>query len=301
MMRIGTDEKWMRDQLPERVVPLVPEHPGGHLLAAGVLLATLALPAVFASPVAAATPLRNGSVTPALGTTQTSFAFSVDYVTPSPQQAASSVTAVVGPTSVGLTLTTGTATDGTWTGQSTLPAGTWQVTFVAATAGSDPTLSGPTVVVVGPPPSATPTPAPTPRPTASPRPTANPTPAPTRTPIPPPTAAPIPTFGPPIPSGTPAASGRPTPTGSPSGSGPARPTPSASAAGASESARPSAATGSSLPSPSAAPAEASKDPGLGANPWLFVGGGLAFVGAVIIGDQMALRRAARRPPPVEGE
>ena len=40
---------------------------------------------------------------------------------------------------------------------------------------------------------------------------------------------------------------------------------------------------------------------VGANPWLFVGGGLAFLGAVIIGDQWALRRAARPPPPVEGE
>src|SRR6188474_325990 len=134
----------MPDQLPERVVPFVPEHPGVRLLAAGVLLATLVLPAVFASPAAGAAALTNGSVTPATGTTLTNFAFSVDYIAPG--QAATAVTALVGPASVGLTLTAGTATDGTWTGQSTLPAGTWQVTFVASTPGNDPTLSGPTVV-----------------------------------------------------------------------------------------------------------------------------------------------------------
>ena len=76
----------MRDQLPERVVPFVPEHPGGRLLAAGVLLATLVLPAVFASPVAGAAALTNGSVTPPAGTTQTTFAFSVDYVAPGSQR-----------------------------------------------------------------------------------------------------------------------------------------------------------------------------------------------------------------------
>ena len=290
----------MRDQLPERTVPFEAERPRGHLLAASVILATLVLPAVFASPVAAANELRNGSVTPTLGTTQTTFAFSVDYVTPSAQQAASSVTAVVGPASVGLRLTAGTATDGTWTGQSTLPAGTWQVTFVAATQGSDPTLAGPTVVVVGPPPTATPTPVPTPPPTATPPP-ATPTPAPTANP-PRPTGTPPPTFGPPIPSGTPDASAQATPTGSPSPSRSARATPSASATGAaSESARPSGAGAPSLPSPSAQAAEGSSDTAGGTNPWLFVGGGLAFLGALILGDQLLLRRAARSPAPVEGE
>ena len=158
---------------------------------------------MVASPVAAANELRNGSVTPPLGTTQTSFAFSVDYVTTSAQQAASSVTAIVGPASIGLALTAGTTTDGTWTGSSTLPAGTWQVTFVAEIQGSDPTLIGPTVIVIGPAPTATPTPVPTPPPTATP-PTPTPTPTAAPTPNPPrPTAGPGPTFGPPISSGSP--------------------------------------------------------------------------------------------------
>jgi hypothetical protein len=74
--------------------------------------------------------------------------------------------------------------------------------------------------------------------------------------------------------------------------------PAWSATCASESA---ATTPSSLPSPSATTAEASNDPAVGANPWLVVGTGLAFVGAVIIGDRLALRRASRRPPPVGGE
>ena len=280
------------------MVPIETERPRGHLLAAGVLLATFALPAVFASPVAAADELRNGSVTPASGTTQTSFAFSVDYVTPSPQQAASSVTALVGPASVGLALTAGSATNGTWTGQSTLPAGTWQVTFVAETQGSDPTLIGPTVVVVGPPPTATPTPMPTPPPTATPPP-ATPTAAPT--PIPPPTGAPPPTFGPPIPGGTPAASELATPTVSASASRSASPTPSASATGANETPRPSGAGAPGFPSPSAAPAEESSDTEATTNSWVFVGGGLAFLGALILGDQWLLRRAGRSPGPVEGE
>ena len=290
----------MRDQLPARKMPIETERPRAHLLASSVLFLVLfAMAAVFTSPVAAADELRNGSVTPALGTTQTSFAFSVDYVTPSAPQEASAVTAVVGPTSVGLSLTAGTATNGTWTGQSTLPAGTWQVTFVAETPGSDPTLAGPTVVVVGPPPTATPTPVPTPPPTAPPPP-ATPTAAPT--PIPPrPTGAPPPTFGPPIPSGTPLASELATPTASASPSRSARPTPSASATDASESARPLGAGAPSLPSPSAAPAEDASETVPSTNPWVFVGGGLAFLGALILGDQWLLRRASRSPAPVEGE
>jgi len=290
----------MRDQLPERMVPVETARPRGHLLAASVLLlASIALPGVFASPVAAANELRNGSVTPVLGTTQTSFTFSVDYATPSPQQAASSVTALVGPASVGLVLSAGTATNGTWTGQSTLPAGTWQVTFVAETQGSDPTLTGPPVVVVELPPTATPTPMPTPPPTATPPP-ATPTAAPR--PIPPmPTGAPPPTFGPPIPSGTPAAPELATPTASASPTSSARPTPSASATGASESARPSGAAAPRTPSPSAPPAEDPTETAAGTNPWLFVGAGLAFLGALILGDQLLLRRAGRSPAPVEGE
>ena len=293
----------MRNQLPERMVPLVTERPRARLLAASVLLfAGFALRMVVASPVAAANELTNGSVTPALGTTQTSFAFSVDYQTSSPQQAASSVTVIVGPASVGLALTAGTATNGTWTGQSTLPAGTWQVTFVADIQGSDPTLVGPTVVVVGPVPTPTPSPVPTPTPTATPPPPPTPTAVPTPSP-PGPTAAPNPTFGPPLPSAAPTPSGSATPTPSASRSSSARPTPSASASAtdAEESGRPSGGGSPSRPSASATPADAPRDSAGATNPWLFVGGGLAFLGALILGDQWLLRRSERRPAPVEGE
>ena len=67
---------------------------------------------------------------------------------------------------------------GTWQGSSSLPVGSWQVTFHATTA-ADPQpvpIDGPIVTVTLPPPTPTPAPTPPPTPRPTPRPTAAPTP-----------------------------------------------------------------------------------------------------------------------------
>jgi hypothetical protein len=136
--------------------------------------------------------LSNPSVSPTTGSTTTTFVFGVRYVGDQP---ATSVTAVVGSRSIALSLTSGSATDGTYAGSSNLPPGTWTVTFVAVAAkGNSPTVTGPTVTVTGPSPSPVPTPAPvvTAAPTAAPATATTPAPKPVATPAAKPAATPTP-------------------------------------------------------------------------------------------------------------
>jgi hypothetical protein len=150
------------------------------------MLGALAAASVVPSDRANAAPpnqLITPTVSPTSGDTTTSFGFSVHYVGDYP---ATSVTAVAGPRTVALSLTSGTATDGIYAGSSTLPAGTWTVTFNAvATERNSPTISGSTVTVSGPAPNPIPSLAlpPTAAPTASPKVIAPPPPAPAATPV----------------------------------------------------------------------------------------------------------------------
>jgi hypothetical protein len=197
----------------------------GVSLGAG-LLAVL----VMATSTAGAGPtrLRQGTVTPAAGTTTTSFAFSVDFVGSPTDQATSVIVSAAGG-SVPLSLTSGTPDNGTWTGSSTLPAGSWTVTYQATrSGGADLALAVPTQVVV-----TAPTPPPTPQPTLAPTPMPTPRPAPTATPRP--GTTPLPNVSP-TPFGTTVTD----PTGSPPGTEPAA----------------SPRQGSASPSPTAAPAAA---------------------------------------------
>jgi hypothetical protein len=87
-------------------------------------------------------------VTPAAGTTATTFSLSVQYVSVAGNPA-TDVTASIGGRSLVMWLAAGTATGGTWTVSTTLPVGTWPVIFRAAAArGPQPTVNGPTVVVL---------------------------------------------------------------------------------------------------------------------------------------------------------
>ena len=151
----------------------------------GFLLASAPMPA------RAASVLSNGSVSPGSGTTATAFSFSVDYNSSNPVRNALSVWAEAG----GVTdpaqpsSPAGNTHAGTWQGSSSLPVGSWQVTFHATTA-ADPQpvpIDGPIVTVTLPPPTPTPAPTPPPTPRPTPRPTAAPTPTlpPGATPRPP--------------------------------------------------------------------------------------------------------------------
>jgi hypothetical protein len=125
---------------------------------AAMILAMLAALVVAPSSVFAVAPneLRSPAVTPAAGTTATLFGLSVGYRS-SAGNPASAVTATVAGTTFSLSLTSGTATDGTWSGSTALPAGSWMVTFHASVArGPQPSISfGPVNVdlLVTPPPS----------------------------------------------------------------------------------------------------------------------------------------------------
>ncbi|MGH2455875.1 MAG: hypothetical protein ACRDHD_06420 [Candidatus Limnocylindria bacterium] len=152
---------------------------------AGVLLLLATVTPVAAAP----NELSQGSVTPTKGTTATVFVFSVRY-SGSP---ATSVRAVAGNTVVTMALQPpGTASNGTYRGSATLPAGSWSVTFQATAEKGKPsvTLQGPPLTVT----QASPTPGPTTQPTAvpTPAPTSAPTSAPSSPPRPPaPTNPPI--------------------------------------------------------------------------------------------------------------
>lgn len=108
--------------------------------------------------------LANPRVSPGSGSTATSFTFAVDYASVK-GFAATSVVALVAGRSVALGLASGTPTGGTYAGSSTLPAGTWSVTFEAqASQGPSPSVAGPTVIVSAPNPVAPPPPSPPPPP-----------------------------------------------------------------------------------------------------------------------------------------
>ena len=162
----------------------------GAVALLGTLAAALMVPAGQANA-AAPNQLFGPTASPTSGGTSTVFNLGVHYVGAHP---ATSVTAVVGARTIALSLTSGSADDGTYAGSSTLPAGTWTVTFHALAAkGNSPSLTGPTVTVAGPAPSPKPTPVPTvapraPTKTAAPRPAATPVATPAPTPAVPPTA-----------------------------------------------------------------------------------------------------------------
>jgi hypothetical protein len=114
------------------------------------ILAMLA--ALFTAPsiVSAAPPneLRAASVVPVAGTTDTAFRLSVSYRSSSGNPA-SAVTATVGGRQVALALAAGTAVDGVWSATTRLPAGTWTVTYRAATdRGPQPTATAGPVNVI---------------------------------------------------------------------------------------------------------------------------------------------------------
>jgi hypothetical protein len=114
-----------------------------------LMLAVLAALMGAPSPLLAAPPnrLTEPSVTPATGTTLTSFVLSVRY-TSDRGTPAQSVLAEVGLVSVTLGLVSGTAVDGVWSGSSLLPPGTWPVTFrAAADQGPQPSVAGPVLRV----------------------------------------------------------------------------------------------------------------------------------------------------------
>lgn len=119
---------------------------------------------LLAAPGAQAAPpnrLQSASVDPSAGTTATVFTYSVRYRGEAGSPAAS-VTATVAGLTVPLSLVSGTPTDGVYAGTSTLPPGTWMVTFEAiAQSGKNPTATAGPVQVSAPP---TPTPVPLPPP-----------------------------------------------------------------------------------------------------------------------------------------
>jgi hypothetical protein len=190
-------------------------------LAASVAL-SLTLILATASVAAGPTRLNQGTVSPTTGTTATVFAYSVHYVGhTNPDETAISVTAVASDGSTtrttSLSRTSGSTLDGIWEGSTTLPAGSWTMTFHAVgSLGTTPSSTRVFVLVTGTTPTPVPPP-PTPRPT--PRPTAVPA---TTTPVPGASLTPGPTpFGTTItnPSGTPvdsaaAASGKASPSAS---------------------------------------------------------------------------------------
>lgn len=266
---------------------------------AAALMAGVAGFLVPASVGAAANTLSNGLVVPATGTVATPFAFSVQY-TSDQGFAAGSVWADVAGATVTLALVSGSADDGTFAGSSTLPAGTWLVTFLAdAVQGNDPTLVGPTLTVIDPTATPTPSPSPTAAPTPPPSPPPAPTPKPPRTPRPTtaptsrPTSSPtsLPVASPPtLPPGGLVAPGPTTaqasvPAGAPSAdpSGRSSSTPVASGV-------PAPATGRVTDEPDPAADETTTS----GSPWLFVGGGMSAIGAAILaGNWVRWRR--KRP------
>ncbi|HEX6210955.1 MAG TPA: hypothetical protein VF136_09265 [Methylomirabilota bacterium] len=165
--------------------------------------------------------LSEPGASPMTGGTLTTFVLSVRY-TSTGGNPAQAVVAEVGPLSVGLSLVSGSATDGVWRGVSLLPAGTWQVTFRAEVDnGPQPTLAGPTLTV-----AAAPGPTPTPSsPNVRPVPTeAQPTATPALNPqATPASTSPSPDAGPAgSAEASSAASERPAPKGEPSAPSPAR-------------------------------------------------------------------------------
>ncbi|MBA3688548.1 MAG: hypothetical protein H0W81_06950, partial [Chloroflexi bacterium] len=93
---------------------------------------------------AAVAKITGGAVTPKTGTTATTFQFAVHFVGTNTDQAVAVSASVAGRT-VPLSLSSGTARNGTWTGPSTLPAGSWTVTYQSTSTG----LTNPSFTVPG--------------------------------------------------------------------------------------------------------------------------------------------------------
>ena len=169
------------------------------------LLAVTLLFALSAPALGARNTLSNPTASPLTGTPATAFTFTVRYE----GAPATSVTLSVAGRSLPMgVIPPGNSSNGTFGASTTLPVGTWPVTFTAVAQGNDHTLGGPTVTVTSgatPRPTTGATPAP---PSTGPAPTPVPTPAPppiTATPLqptPPPTDTPSA-----VASGSPGASG----------------------------------------------------------------------------------------------
>ncbi len=231
---------------------------GTSVLGLALLLASLVMPMMAV----AANELRNGGVTPREGTTETVFAFSVEFV--SGPIVPTSVRARVADREIEMRPENLTpAGDVIYVGTSTLPVGNWLVEFVAdSEIGNIQSHQGPNVLVTNPTPTPPPTPAPTPLPTPKPTPTTLPTPTPT-----------------PRPTQT----TRETPGGgvfSPSPSQCETPSPSPTATAEAEP-------------------EATRDSGIGFVPlaMLFIGGTAAGAGAALLTVTWIVRRTARPAHP----
>ena len=163
------------------------------------------------------TQICNGTVSPAAGTTSTTFTFSVVY-----QDAKSRRPCFVQVTIVGIGTfdmgpdcsslpKTDLANGTTFTYSTTLPVGSYAYSFTGGHGGTTKDLTNPTpsrVTVTAP----TPTPTPKPTPTPTPRPTPTPTPRPTATPPPTPRPTPKPTARPTAkPTPKPGRTAKPTP------------------------------------------------------------------------------------------
>lgn len=259
---------------------------------AAALFALAALLAALPAPALAVGVLSNGTVTPTSGTTATSFTFTVDYAS-TDNRPAQDVWAQVGGTTVTLVKVSGSSHDGTWQGTSTLPAGTWTVTFNASTSGTEQPAPypGPVITVSTPPP--TPTPTATPRPTPMPTPRPTPTPPPGSTPAPPP---PIQTT-PPAPPTTPAPESTPRDRDRPTASPEATPSATADGSGSTVSIGPSPSGTDADPAATPGPTEPAIDDtsaeGGGFLSMLVVGGTMSVVGAAVLARQWVVTRAAR--------
>ena len=114
------------------------------LLVLAVVAALLGAPQVAS---AGANALGSPSATPTTGTTETVFVLRISYDGEFP---ATGVTALVGTRVLAMSLVAGSASSGTWSAATTLPAGTWPVLYTAVVLqGNAPSLSGLTLTVRG--------------------------------------------------------------------------------------------------------------------------------------------------------
>jgi hypothetical protein len=227
----------------------------------------LAVTLLFLLPVpvlGARNTLSNPTVSPLSGTPSTTFTYTVHY-----KGAPASVTASVAGRTLPMGVASGTDSNGTFAVSTTLPVGSWPVTFRAVAQGNDDTLAGPTVTVTS---------------TATPRPTTGPTPPPA---TPPPLPTPPPTPQPPPITATPLqATPLPSITPSPEGSGP----------GASGFIGGFIRT--PVPTPTPAAVAAVEEPGGGDGIWTLVTGGLIALSALALLGMVGILRT-RRPEPVD--
>ena len=193
-------------------------------------LAALAGPAGATS---GSTALSSPAVSLVTGTPSTPITFSVVW-TNHQSSSADWVRVAIDGVEHDMTPTTGVAKDGiTYVSVLMLGTGAHGVVFSSSGRGKfEGSISGPTVTIVAPAPTAPP---PTPRPTATPQPTSTPTPRPTASPTPRPTPTQTPS---PTPAPTPHPTPTPAPTATPKPAATVAPTPTP---------RPTATSGSTLP------------------------------------------------------